>query len=410
MNIEKTDRRNTGVKKRIGSICALLILLLQSALCLANDDFLAGPKFGYEFTFAVNEPTYHVLDFTQQVKTHLVDNQPEGAKFQYMEMNRTFSSPEGWNFVIGTDPEVFEVTGSPHTVAQFRSFSSNMQDAIFVSAYNKNYFPGLYLGGGHINIDVRYFLDHPILLRNFLVDFVNHVELSMGIFNYDTNNATPLVFSPFYEAFVKVISDFDLKVPSLLQDPSSEKNADAVQALLTDLNTRLPQTPKPDHLKWEGKSGNLGKYSAISFSEAVQRTPAARIEIRSVRAQWSMDVWVRQISLFKNRLLYLHKTYGEQLIPIDPKPLMLPPQDGNHRLIYDPPIDPEMALKNFYFYVEESGESWWDHRDYMWPGWMWRQKGQDQTVLERFEASRWFLTREGFKRSRRLNSCVPVLK
>ena len=43
------------------------------------------------------------------------------------------------------------------TVNGFKKYQTDIQDAVFVSAANNNYFPALFRGGGHINVSSYFF-------------------------------------------------------------------------------------------------------------------------------------------------------------------------------------------------------------------------------------------------------------
>ncbi len=407
--------------RRIRTLVRLLaaILLFFSSGAEALDP---GPKFGPEFTFPrINEAASLAL-YGEHLDRHLIENQSPEAKFVMTGVPhaKKYTSPEGWGFRYAQDPGVIEVTVTPMTVSDFVRFGSNISDAIFASAYALNHYPSLYLGGGHINIDLAYFFDDPRSLRNFIVDFVNHVELSMGIFGYDTNNALPLVYSGLYEALNLVLENYRERFENISKNDPLQFRETLVKAFVLDLHRIFSSVVIHQDIVWAHPQ--VSKHSALSFSEATNPDGSARIEIRSVRPQWSFDIWIRQISLIRDRILYLKKNYSDVLLPLDPRPLLKNPAvvliDPNEVLPapekldpkkLNPPIDPQLALQNFYRYVNESGQSWYDHRDYMWPAWMWRQEGESRSELERFESSRWFKTQEGFFRPRRTNSCAPLL-
>lgn len=319
-------------------------------------------RFGPEFNISKSETSTSMELLTEHLVKHLITNQPEGAKFEFSEKNEfgasrnTLISPNGWWFSYYQDGGI-EFNVKPMTVAEYKMFKDDMQDAIFVSAANQGYFPQLWRGGGHINIDMANFKTNPIYMRNFIVDLWNHNELYMGIFNYDTHNATPHHLS--------TASNIEKTVATVDEFIRSGHGFD-FDVILRALNSHV-----------YGNAFNLN------------RDGENRLEIRAVRPQASMDVWIRQISLLEARLKYL-ATFDE-LIPYHPR---VPwNYDGNVNR-YDPPVDPQAALRSFYIYVDESRQDWTDHRDYIWPAWTWRQEGQELSELEKFEASSWFKVRQ----------------
>ena len=133
------------------------------------------------------------------------------------------------------------------------------------------------------------------------------------------------------------------------------------------------------------EKNDFGRYKsfAINFSH-VNEGDEARIEIRAVRPQASMNVFVRQIDLFQHRFDYLatldHPIPLAPMIPVEPLKVDI------HKLT--PPVSAQDALRAFYQYVRESGLRWRDHRDYLWPQWI---SGGE---LEKFESSPWFENQE----------------
>lgn len=317
-------------------------------------------RFGPEFNISKSETSTSMEHLTKHLLEHLVINQPEGSKFQFNQVNPfglyrpTFFSPNGWWFSYYPDGGI-EFTMKPMTVDEYKRFKDDIQDAIFVSAANQGYFPQLWRGGGHINVDITNFRNNPVYMRNFIVDLWNHNELFMGIFNYDTHNAIPHHFS----------TNLAEKVAHVDEMIRSGQGSD-FDAILVALRTNL-----------SGNAFNL------------YRDSTNRIEIRAVRPQTSMDVWIRQISLLEARLKYLATI--DELIPYQPR---VPWDYDSSRNELEPPVDPQQALRSFYSYVDESKQDWVDHRDYIWPQWTWRQEGQEVSELEKFEASSWFKVRQ----------------
>jgi hypothetical protein len=352
-----------------------------------------GPAFGPEFTFYRPNADYH--DLRSHVTKHLIDGQPPGEVFQ--RIDSTFISPHGWNFTVKQDgSNIVEVTMGPMVVADYERFSSDIQDAIFISAQKVDMWPALFRGGGHINMDLNYFRDRPILLRNFLVDQVNHSELSLGIMNYDTNNAVPIASPGLLDQFKKAIQIFDSEVAQATQTVCPS----ALDPLIQMLNTTF-QDSLSDFPEW-GRP-KICKYTSISFARTQLEKSQTRIEIRAVRPQASIDTWIHQIRLIRDRLRYLDRTFGNQLIPIEVRVPFLPGYHPKGMLV--PPVNPQIALREFYIFVRESGHRWNDHRDYLWPAWTFQQEGQSLTELQRFESSDWFRMQEHVETT----DCVSLL-
>jgi hypothetical protein len=400
-----------------------LTLLIASQI--AGSAFALGPTyFGAEFTF-FNPQTGNRVGtnrLVQRLRDHLVKNQLDGAKFiedHYLDEDvdydsvpngeyagrdvspsemtslstGRFTSPSGWWFEWGLDDGVVEIKTKPMTLEEFRQYQGDMQDAIFVSAANEGLWPPAFLGGGHINLSMSTFKGNDLLLRNFFVDFLNHNELFMGIFNYDTHNSASICVqsSTVQKQVRSVIGKFDAGGFQGIEH-SQEKFLREIQAALNltgdDCLTEWNKNEPPGE-----DSSSRQTYFAVNFFHVVPNMPYSRIEIRAVRAQQSMDMWIRQIELFQKRLEYLEKIVKpialKRRVPVEKIDI----EHKKHHL--NPPIQAQEALRSFYIYVTESGLRWQNHRDYLWPAWI--QAGE----VERFENSRWFTEREG--------SCAKLL-
>jgi hypothetical protein len=339
---------------------------------------LGEPKFGPEFTFYSDEvfraPGIQYFQYVQALLGHLVHNQPAGAKFVHgpdEDIHDQFVSPSGWRLSVSTDPGVIEVHTNPMTVEGFETFQSDMQDGIFVTAANLEMFPALFVGGGHLSIDGEFLLERPLLMRNLLADLlVNHVELFLGIFGYDTNNALPLILvhPGALDKIRKAFKDYD--------DRFKANGSESILTLVKALNIIASNYSYDAYqrywikIKKEAMSGRYNKYGAVNFSHIQDGNGQSRLELRGVRPQASMDVWIRQIRLVRNRLRYL-STIDKPIPLIRPFNLKVPNYNKfattHHAL--QPPVSAHVALKNFRKFVEESGERIEDHLDYVWPRW-----------------------------------------
>ena len=320
------------------------------------------PRFGPEFTFSCT-PTLSNKILMQALNErcfiHLVENQPVGQKFVVDSENGYFVSPNGWSFLVGADMGVSEVKMTPNTVEYFKHYESDIQDAIFASAATEGMYPFLFLGGGHINMSWDVFENNLRLLRNFLVDFYNHNELAMGVFGYDTHNALPIQLKFEYKKLIQ----------QLIEEIDSKKIA-TVDGVVFKLAAHLELMIKDVfYQKWRGSVlYRPFRFHSIAFRDLLdpKQSGRARIEIRSVRPQASMNVFIRQISLLRNRLRYLYEL--KENLQVEPKVKIQTIDVAHHYL--NPPVDPQDALRAFYQYVRESGERWSDHRDYLWPNWI----------------------------------------
>lgn len=356
-----------------------IILQLTHAIFAYADE---GPVFGPEFTFATEEnggfaDTGRVRN---RMHHHLITGQRRGCKFEtYYEGGNVFVSPNRWSFTLTIDQGVIEVGMKPMTVEQYEKYEADIQDAIFASCANEAHFPYLFKGGGHINVDMHYFDDKPLLFRNFIVDLLNHNELFLGIWGYDTHNALPfdLIDPDDYQGIHEILKKFEGR----LRNPNNQMPAAA--SLASDMYMLGVKSKDPYFRLWH-KMGRTRQF-ALSFMTAMDHNREARLEIRSVRPQDSMQTFIGQIRLIRNRLRYLQK-FNE---PIALKPMTaILPQPDPEAYKLNPPVNPHEALKNFYVYVRQSGERWQDHRSYLWPQWL-----SDGTVDD-FENSDWFKSQE----------------
>lgn len=364
--------------------CLLIAILLLMPLRL----FALDVEFGPEFTFAPEiggDPGVEErIVLTKLMWNHLVKNQKAAAKFSKKEIDEDytqFESPNGWSFTVSNDPGVIEVQMRPMTVEMYEHYKVDIQDAIFASASNLRFFPARFTGGGHINMSCTAFRNNPLLFRNFLVDLYNHNELFLGVFGYDTNNAISWNLKDNAAAFAQTIQAFDA-------GDYTSNFVEFVSDIDMAMNTNMDRFVKI----WDKRSPDLqireprirgARTHMINLDNVETQN---RFEIRAIRPQASVDMWVRQIRLFKKRLEYLEKMKAP--IPIAPIVPMAGIDIVNKEHHLNPPVQAQAALRAFYQYVTEAGEQWQDHRDYLWPDWI--ENGE----LDRFEKSDWFQRRE----------------
>jgi hypothetical protein len=340
----------------VGKILIAALLLAALPQARARDTSLPI-LFGPEFTFSTSEAPTAWKDFAGSLKIisrqvgHLVEGQPEGAKFERYG-NSNFYSPNDWSFTTDADIGVVEVKMKPMTWPEFAHYASDIQDAIFTSAANEGYFPMLFRGGGHINIDVEPLVQEPLLFRNLLADLINHSELFMGILGYDTNNALPF---PLFSRELKagIIEAFELF------DRGEIELTELIQSI-----DNLQRKSGSDRFwtAW-GHSGPRAKMYGFSLHHI--EGLKGRLELRGVRPQASVDVWVRQIRLLAKRIEFLRR----QRRPI-PIKVVAPSAEAAEKHLLTPPVNPLEAMHAFHQYVIESGERWEDHKDYLWPKWI----------------------------------------
>lgn len=320
--------------------------------------------FGPEFTFEDDGHFGNILILIKKMQDHLIDGQPEGAKFE--NIGGHFLSPNGWSFFVTTDPGVAEITVSPMTAEEWEKFVPDIQDAIFVSAANMGMFPQDYLGGGHISVDIAHFENNPLLLRNFLADLINHNELFMGALNYDVqNSASPFLYKENNLNLVKnIFKQFDTNYRR--RSSPRQKNR-LLNRFLIELR---------DAFHSQDVIFFKTNVRAIRIQNELDNSgrPKGRIEIRGIRPQKSADMFLRQIRLLKGRIEYLSKI--KKPIQIQAQVAIAENLDlwdaelNDKYYLWNPPVDPIKAIANFHKYVTESGEDWANHQDYLWPRWV----------------------------------------
>lgn len=119
---------------------------------------------------------------------------------------------DGYWFQINTDPGVVEIQAKAEDAARTKELTARIQRDIFDSAEAAKLQVLRKFGAGHINIGFASadFEKDPLLFRNFIVDFINHYEISNGVLNKDKMNAqSPLEIKEVREKLKKIIARFD---------------------------------------------------------------------------------------------------------------------------------------------------------------------------------------------------------
>ncbi|RME18331.1 MAG: hypothetical protein D6797_00640 [Bdellovibrio sp.] len=414
--------RNIKKTRAISLLIILASLLSQKSWANDPPELLFGP----EFTFSSIKDNWKkeeaLMDYLNYLEKKLIEEAPEGRKFSHPPggPKRIFISPDGWSFNVTTDLGVIEVKMPPMTAEDYMKYESDIQKAIFDSAYNVGMIPLLFLGGGHISIGLDYFKNDLLLLRNFIVDFINHNELSMGILNYDTNNALPLWLFPehqiqktqqFLNTIDPLIANNQL-APSLIVLPHEERelnipiqHMDPTEKrmyvrLLYPLKAALTNGPRDAFCKpWDTEM--RGKRVAINLKiESNHHLHEKRIEIRSIRPQYNMRDFILLITLLKKRIEYLKNISKPIPLKIN-VPLLKSTTYSPRKYLLRPPIPPQKALAAFYQYLKETGLQWENYRHFVWPKWQFN--GQ----LEKFEKE---LERKKRKLRRLKSNCSKFLK
>lgn len=310
------------------------------------------PTYGAEFTF-----TSDLLDLDETAGTKVRNEWAKKMKAICKERGdctvknavnksevRTFiiEYSDGWWFQVSVDPGCIEVQTKPSTIEELKTLKNRIKKDIFSMAKSFEIFPHDVIGGGHLNIGATSaFENNPKLFRDFVVDFMNHPEIAEGALDVgDIINAPTLADNgeAALKNFDKVISDFDQgKIKSM------EKLAVAIQDRVYE-KVDVPNEENPSKIKYQALN-----MTTIADSDVTDEFK--RLEIRSVKAQKSIDEFILQCQLFEKRMQYL-KTLRSAGSPIKfsfPESI----------------IGPKTGVPLFYRYVSESGLKWKDYKPMM---------------------------------------------
>jgi len=241
---------------------------------------------------------------------------------------------------IENDPGVIEIQAEPMSLKQIKKYSNFIQQNIFDVLSKAKLYPHEREGAGHINIDLNYFSDKPLLLYNFIIDFFNHPGLGIVLNSMTANktdapyfdqiesqlkseNDEPSADSRFtnYLAFKKILTQFTKQIQKNSRNLSTEE-------VLEMFNTLL-------HEKYIA----LGIRGLNSFNSIYgPLLPTSRLEVRVLRPQATAFDYQLVLEIFESRIQYL-----SQLTT----PLVLKPIKPIH--------DGYIALGQYADYLEESG-------------------------------------------------------
>jgi hypothetical protein len=253
------------------------------------------------------------------------DCQIEAGTDRYGVKKYRVTFTDGWWFDITLDPAVVEITAKPAPLAFYETNETRLSSFIFDIAGEIGLTASL---AGHLNFGVEETFGGDVkLFRNFLVDFLNHVELSRFIVHDgDTFNAPlPIDLSPEqHEAFRKLVDGYDFE-KGTIQDFS--------QRLLKEVYYRTT---------WDAPARGepADKYHSMNVKSIALGLPWPRLEMRSVRFQKSMAEFLTLIRLFQGRMTFLKSQGG--LVEYAPSRS----------------IDREAGLQRYLEYSRESGISW----------------------------------------------------
>ncbi len=261
--------------------------------------------------------------------------------------NRSF-----WLYPATSNPFVSQVNSSPSTVSGYEANRSLMDRVMFQPSKNFGLRPASFLASGHIHMDQRSaFRGNPQLLRDFIVDILNHSGFISGPL---TTHDRLTALSPLrdLQAIRQVIEDFDRGEYQSVEElgnalwvagfrrrdiPWVENSINRFFYFLEEVLSKI----------------NLRSLPSISADRAIL-VHYDTIEFRFLRSQKSSEEIINFLKLFKARLRFLEENPGVEL-------------DPNLSRRVQSPLEKYRHIKD---YVVEAGLDWEPYRQ-MLPRW-WR--------------------------------------
>jgi hypothetical protein len=297
-------------------------ILLACAILACASAFAWPPTFGPEFTFYRGNREFDPHAMLKLVQLKLCVDGRCTARLNDTERGVRVSYDDGFWFEIHHDPKVVEVTARPGTVEETRRQRNRMQSDIFDFLGSLNYRPHARIGGGHLNMGLESaFGGDAMLLRNYIVDLLNHPELGNGVLR----DRSPRV-SPTYEGVPRELRE-QIQWAIARFDRSSVKSVDRLLSMLEEPMVR----------NLDGGPRNF----VLAIYHAIHGDPKSRrLEHRGVGPQQDVDRYLLEIELLEARVEHL-KTI-ETPIPLRRR----------RRLT------PEESVRNFHEYVTQSKKEW----------------------------------------------------
>ncbi len=253
---------------------------------------------------------------------------------------------------ITNDFGVMEVTATPLTLKQWNKVKKRVQSVLFDTFKQQlNLEPGkgFTLGAGHLNWDAATAFEENLThFRNFLVDRLNHSELSRGI-HYgllDHVNAKPLAADPvLFERIQNLIGRIDSGEIKNIHEAARQFNSYVFETEI--------KNPTDDALAADSKLRNAtqrNKYSEIRIHTegSEKRAKLVRIEDRAIRSQNSVEEFITQCKLIEGRVGFIKNQ--NQIIELNSREEVLKTLNSTLR---------------YRQYVEESGLDWPTYRERM---------------------------------------------
>ena len=259
-------------------------------------------------------------------------------------------------FSIDTDPLVFEVNAPPHSIKEFEKNKHLFQKLVFDTAKKVGLEPHYRIGGGHIHLDKKtHFKGNDLLLRNFIVDTMNHPELFMGALSHDYLNASPLAIlhRTSRENFIKILKEYD-----------KDRN---IENFLTKINYDVYNNIHGINREFSKRNDSIkvrdSKHQVLNFLHE------DTIEFRGFQPQKSAEHYLSMLKLLEGRLHYLSQF--DTPIAYEQKDYE---RDFNVKVSgmysskihnYETRVPVGKILNIYRKYVEESDLNWDDYKHYL---------------------------------------------
>lgn len=330
------------------------LLLFTCVLLFTELSWAWPPLYGAEFTFTndammnekisgsiVNSPK---AELAQEELKELIKSRCQGCTMRtttnsYGVKTYKFTYPDGFWFIVATDPGCLEIQTKPSTFAEYKSYSKIIQADLFDSATMLGMFTDKDVGGGHIHIGMKSAFDgDAVLFRNFVADYSNHGELNSGIMDTDKYNAPSIddLNRNQRKAFKELLFDFD----------NGKTKLQTIKGFAKALEeTVYYKTPTGWNPAYKYQALNVHRVHGEEFAEA-----ARTVEIRAQAAQETFDDFLKQIQLYEKRIKFISSKPTKRLVYLD---------QGVE-------LTGREKLERFYAYVVESGLVWDDYK-YMLP-------------------------------------------
>lgn len=332
----------------------LKVLLLTCLLFFTQVSWAWPPLYGAEFTFTNNammneKISGNIVNSPQAEKAQtelkeLIKERCAGCTMRvtsnsYGVKTYKFTYPDGFWFVVATDPGCLEIQTKPSTYAQYKKYKNIIQSDLFDSAASLGMFSDKDVGGGHIHIGMKSAFDgDAVLFRNFVADYANHGELNSGIMDNDRAKAPILddLNRNQRKAFKELLFDFD----------NGKAKVKTIKGFAKSLEKEVYyKTPMGWDPSFKYQALNVHRVYGDEFSEA-----ARTVEIRAQAAQKTFEDYLKQIQLYEKRIKFLSSKETKRIIYLD---------EG-------PELTGRDKVEQFYAYVTESGLDWNDYK-YMLP-------------------------------------------